>query len=215
MYYSFLGMNGADKLWLLGRRECLERFKQWEAEAGGAVSDYTRVMGKRFSTADLSRITDDKALAIAAFGESVAAYRYIVLSEKARDPKLREHFETMAREERVQRERIQGMLQRLAPTAGYYLSQEDKLAVCVGPRLVDARDDARFDEAMKLVIASEKRSASFYARYSVFAKDAEVKGLFAELAAAGIAQVQRLRALLVEAGRQIAEPCPVSQLRMS
>jgi rubrerythrin len=166
-------------------------------------------MGKRFSTADLSRVTDDKALAIAAFGESVAAYRYIVLSEKARDGKLREHFETFSREERVQRERVQGLLQRLAPTAGYYLSQEDKLVVCVGPRLVDARDDARFDEAMKLVIASEKRSASFYA------KDPEVKALFAELAAAGIAQVQKLRALLMEAGRQIAEPCPVSQLRMS
>lgn len=176
---------------------------------------YNACMGKRFSTSDLSKITDDKALAIAAFGESVAAYRYIVLSEKARDAKLRDSFEAMAREERKQRERIQELLQKLAPTAGYYLSQEDKLAVCVGPRLVDARDDARFDEAMKLVIASEKRSASFYARFTAFAQDSDVKALFTELAAAGIAQVQRLRALLNEAGRQIAEPCPVSQLRMS
>jgi rubrerythrin len=103
----------------------------------------------------------------------------------------------------------------LAPTAGYYLTQEDKLAVCVGPRLVDARDDARFDEAMKLVIASEKRSASFYARFVAFAREEEVKQLFTELAAAGIAQVQRLRALLREAGKQIEEACPVSQLRMT
>ena len=176
---------------------------------------YNATMGKKFSTADLSRISDDKALAIAAFGESVAVYRYIVLSEKARDARLRESFERMARDERGQRERIQAILQRLAPTAGYYLTQEDKLAVCVGPRLVDARDDARFDEAMKLVIASEKRSASFYARYVAFAREEEVKQLFTELAAAGIAQVQRLRALLREAGKQIAEPCPVSQLRMS
>jgi rubrerythrin len=172
-------------------------------------------MGKKFSTADLSRISDDKALAIAAFGESVAAYRYIVLSEKARDSKLRESFEAMGREERGQRDRIQALLQQIAPTAGYYLTPEDKLAVCVGPRLVDARDDAMFDEAMKLVIASEKRSASFYARFSVFAQNPQVKSLFTELAAAGIAQVQRLRALLAEAGRQIAEPCPVSQLKMS
>ena len=171
-------------------------------------------MAKKFSTSDLSRLTDDKALAIAAFGESVAAYRYIVLSEKARDARLRKAFERMAREERLQRDRIQVLLRRLAPSAGYYLSQEDKLAVCVGPRLVDARDDARFDEAMKLVIASEKRSASFYARFTAFARDAAVKALLAELAAAGIAQVQRLRALLKEAGKQIAEPCPVSQLRM-
>ena len=43
--------------------------------------------------------------------------------------------------------------------AGFYLSQEDKLVVCGatagGCRMM------RFDEAMKLVIASEKRSTSF------------------------------------------------------
>jgi rubrerythrin len=171
-------------------------------------------MGKKFSTTDLSKLTDDKALAVAAFGESVAAYRYIVLSEKTRDPKLRDSFEHMARQERAHRDRLQEILRRIAPTAAYYLSQEDKLAVCVGPRLVDARDDARFDEAMKLVIASEKRSASFYSRYSAHARDAQVKVLFIELAAEGIAQVQRLRTLLRDAGRQIAEPCPISQLRM-
>ena len=77
------------------------------------------------------------------------------------------------------------------------------------------RDDARFDEAMRLVIASEKRSASFYARFSALAQEEAVKALFTELAAAGIAQVQRLRALLKEAGKQIAEPCPVSGLRMA
>jgi len=172
-------------------------------------------MGKRFSTADFSRMSDDKALAIAAFGESVAAYRYIVLSEKARDAKLRASFEGMARDEREQRDRIQKLLEKLAPSAGYFLSQEDKLAVCVGPRLVDARDDARFDEAMKLVIASEKRCASFYARFAAFARDQEVKTLFTELATAGIGHVQRLRALLKEAGRQIAEPCPIGQMRMA
>src|SRR5205823_7117403 len=114
----------------------------------------------------------------------------------ARDPRLRESFEAMAQQERAQRDRIQAILERLAPTGGFYLSQEDKLAVCVGPRLVDARDDARFDEAMKLIIASEKRAASFYARYSAHAKDPELKALFTELAANGITQVQNLRALL-------------------
>ena len=172
-------------------------------------------MGKKFSSADLSKIPDDKALAIAAFGESVAAYRYIILSEKARDARLRDSFEQMARHERQQRDRLQTLLLRLSPTSGFFLSPEDKLAVCVGPRLVDARDDARFDEAMKLVIASEKRSASFYLRFATFAKDPELKSLFAELAAEGLQQVQTLRALLRGAGKQIAEPCPVSQLRMA
>ncbi len=165
-------------------------------------------MGKRFSTADLSQVTDDKALAIAAFGESVSAYRYIVLSEKARDVRLRESFEAMAQGERVQRDRIQAVLQRISPVSGYYLTQEDKLAVCVGPRLVDARDDARFDEAMKLVIASEKRLASFYARFTAFARDEEVKTLFTELAAAGIAQVQRLRAPAAAGGQADCRAVP-------
>jgi len=172
-------------------------------------------MGKKFSNADLSKLTDDKALAIAAFGESVAAYRYIILSEKSHDPHLRDSFEAMAKHERSQRDQIQSLLQSLAPTAAFYLSQEDKLAVCVGPRLVDARDDARFDEAMKLIIASEKRSASFYARYSIFAQDVSVQRLFATLATEGISQVQSLRALLKTAGKQIPEPCPISQLRIA
>ncbi|MGN6371347.1 MAG: ferritin family protein [Phycisphaerae bacterium] len=172
-------------------------------------------MGKRFSSADLSKVPDDKALAIAAFGESVAAYRYIILSEKARDVRLRDSFEQMARHERLQRDRLQALLQRLSPSSGFFLSPEDKLAVCVGPRLVDARDDARFDEAMKLVIASEKRSASFYTRYAAFAKDPEVQSLFTQFAGDGLKQVQSLRQLLRDAGKQIAEPCPVSQLRMA
>src|SRR3954453_5554866 len=72
-------------------------------------------MGKRFSTSDLSKTTDDKALAIAAFGESVAAYRYIILSEKARDARLRDSFEQRARHERAQRDRLPALLQPLAP----------------------------------------------------------------------------------------------------
>ena len=176
---------------------------------------YNPRMGKKFSMADLSKLSDDKALAIAAFGESVSAYRYIILSEKAATPQLRDSFEAMAKLERSQRDRIQGLLQTLAPSAAFALSQEDKLAVCVGPRLVDARDDARFDEAMKLIIASEKRSASFYSRYAPHAQNESLKLLFLTLAAEGIAQVQTLRTLLKNAGKQIAEPCPISQLRIA
>lgn len=170
-------------------------------------------MGKKWQLLDASRLGDDKALAIAAYGESVAAYRYIVLSEKARDRELRESFEAMAVEERGHRDRLQQLLQLLAPSGGFYLTAEDKGAVCVGPRLVDARDDARFDEAMKLVIASEKRTSSFYRRYAVFAVDERVKTLFAELAEQGIAQVRRLRQLFQQAGKQIVEVCPVQMFK--
>jgi rubrerythrin len=171
-------------------------------------------MAKKFSLPDLSRLGDDKALAIAAYGESVAAYRYIILSEKARDTRLRNSFEAMAAEERAHRDRIQKALQRLSPSAGFYLTNEDKLAVCVGPRLVDARDDARFDEAMRLVIASEKRTVSFYSRFAPHAADEEVRAAFLDLARAGIERVQKLRDLFRQAGKQVEEPCPVSQLKL-
>lgn len=172
-------------------------------------------MGKKFSNTDLSRVGDDKALAIANYGESVAHYRYIVLSEKARDARLRNTFEAMAAEEREHRDRIQKILQRISPAAAFYLTPEDKLAVCVGPRLLDARDDARFDEAMRLVIASEKRTASFYSRFALHANDAELKEAFLDLARVGIARVQKLRDTFRQAGRKVEEPCPVSTLRMN
>jgi rubrerythrin len=172
-------------------------------------------MGKKFSQMDLSRTGDDKALAIASYGESVAAYRYIILSEKARDTRLRNSFEAMAAEEKTHRERIQKMLERISPQASFYLTPEDKLSVCVGPRLLDARDDARFDEAMRLVIASEKRTASFYSRYALHAKDAQLKETFLELARIGIERVQSLRDLFRQSGRKVEEPCPVSMLRMN
>jgi len=170
-------------------------------------------MGKKLLQTDLSHLGDDKALAIAGYGESVAAYRYIVLSEKARDSNLRDSFEALAMEERRQRECIQTLLQRLSPAAGFYLSPQDKGAVCVGPRLVDARDDARFDEAMKLVIASEKRTASFYSRYAQHARDPDVRTLFLQLSAEGLGHVQQLRALFRQVGKEIIEPCPVQQLK--
>ncbi len=169
-------------------------------------------MARKFPQIDLSRLGDDKAQAIAGYGESVSAYRYIVLSEKSRDPKLKESFEEMAALERVQRLQIQQLLERVAPQASFYLSPEDKAVICVGPRLVDARDDTHFDEAMRLVIASEKRACSFYGRYSEFAKDSEVREVCRKLAVDGLARVHRLRALFQQAGRQITEACPVQQL---
>ena len=47
--------------------------------------------------------------------------------EKSTDPRLRASFEQMAHDARTQRDRIQVLLSRLTPTAGYYLTQEDKL----------------------------------------------------------------------------------------
>lgn len=184
-------------------------------------------MGIKFPRVNWDRITDDKALAIAAYGRSVAAYRFIVLAEKSGGggagvvggvvgggrEGLREIFEQLAALERARRDRLQTLLAQLSPEGSFCLSNEDKLIVCVGPRLVDARDDARLDEAMKLVIGSAKRTASFYARYAGVARDAIVRATFEDMAVEALAQVRRLREVFQMAGRQISEPCPVQQIR--
>ncbi len=167
----------------------------------------------KIAHANAAPIPDDKALAIAAYGESVAAYRYIILAEKTRLPMLHEAFEGMAAEERGHRDRLQAILSRLATNAAFYLTNEDKSAVCVGPRLLDARDDAHFDEAMRLVIASEKRTSSFYHRAAARAADEQVKALFEELALEGLEHVQKLRGLFKEIGKDNLEPCPMQNLR--
>jgi rubrerythrin len=166
-------------------------------------------MTKKLLQFDISRIGDDKALAIGAYGEAVSAYRYIVLAEKAPEVRLRGSFETMVQSENAQRDAIHNLLQELFPATNFLLTPQDKELVCVGPRLVDARDDARFDEAMKLVIASEKRSISFYGRYAAAARHPKVKDLFTKLTAEGLDRVRLLRQLFHDAGKQITESCPI------
>ena len=156
-------------------------------------------MVKRLPHLDAARIGDDKALAIAAYGESVSAYRYIVLTEKSPTDSLRAAFQEMVRQENAQREAVQSLLTQLFPAACFFLTAEDKSLVCVGPRLVDARDDARFDEAMRLIVASEKRSISFYSRYAAVAVSAQVKALFEQLYREGLQRVKVIRELLFPA----------------
>lgn len=169
-------------------------------------------MGNKFPRTDWSRIRDDKALAIAAYGRSVAAYRFIVLAEKSTG-EIRDEFERLAATERARRDHLQKLLAQLSPEGSFCLSNEDKLIVCVGPRLVDARDDARLDEAMKLIIGSAKRTASFYAHYAEVARDVRVRTTFEDLAVEALSRVRHLREVFLQAGRQIVEPCPMQQLK--
>ncbi|MGC8625826.1 MAG: hypothetical protein ACP5VQ_11270 [Phycisphaerae bacterium] len=166
-------------------------------------------MVKKLPHIDAVRMGDDKALAIAAYGESVSTYRYIVLTEKSHPASLRQSFQDMVRRENAQRETIQGLLTRLFPAACFFLTAEDKRLVCIGPRLVDARDDARFDEAMRLIVASEKRAMSFYHQYATVTTNPQVKRLFEQLYQEGLERVKTLRQLFLDAGKPIVEACPL------
>ncbi|NNM87703.1 MAG: hypothetical protein HKL95_04200 [Phycisphaerae bacterium] len=170
-------------------------------------------MLKRFDQPDLSRLGDNKALAIAAFGQSVAAYRYMVLAEKAADPRLRAGLQEMAAREDARRTQLQALTAKLFSSACFFLDGHDKNMVCVGPRILDARDQAHFDEAMKLLIASEKRIAAFYARYAAQTARPEIKEMFSAFADHSLQRVSLLRRMGQDIGRQINEPCPLQFLR--
>ncbi len=179
----------------------------------GAGAGIIHNMLKRFDQPDLSRVGDNKALAIAAFGQSVAAYRYMVLAEKAADPRLRAGLEEMAAREDTRRTQLQALTAKLFSTTCFFLDGHDKDMVCVGPRILDARDQAHFDEAMKLLIASEKRIAGFYAHYAAQTRRPEIKDIFTAFADESLQRVNLLRRMGQDIGRQINEPCPLQFLR--
>ena len=134
----------------------------------------------------------DKALAIGAYGEAVAAYRYLVMAEKAPDEKARPVFAEMAEEEQDHRQRLEGLLQRYYPESDFYLKTQDKEMVVEGPRLLDIKDQRTFAEAMRLILSTEKKTAAFYAKLSKRIAPEELRALFHELAEEGIDHYQRL-----------------------
>lgn len=146
----------------------------------------------------------DKILAIGAYGETVAAYRYLVLAEKAETEAQRREFAAMADEEQGHKQRLQELLNEMYPQADFVLTAADKDMVVVGPRLLDVRDRASFAEAMRMILATERRTAGFYARLGRSVRDERLRALFHELAEEGGDHYQRLKALARRAG--VSEP---------
>lgn len=142
----------------------------------------------------------DKLLAIGAYGETVAAYRYTVLAEKAPRDKDRKEFADMADEEQGHKQRLQKLLGEMYPDADFVLTQEDKDMVVTGPRLLDIRDRATFDEAVRMILETERKTARFYANYGKLLSQAGLRELFHELAEEGVEHYQRLKALASETG---------------
>ncbi len=142
----------------------------------------------------------DKLLAIGAYGETVAAYRYLVLSEKATDEAQRREFAAMADEEQDHKQRLQRLLAERYPEADFVLTAEDKELVVTGPRLLEVRDEESFLEAMRMILQTERKTASFYAHHSRIIPHEDLQALFHELAEEGAEHYQRLKALARAAG---------------
>lgn len=142
----------------------------------------------------------DKLLAIGAYGETVAAYRYLVLSEKASREDHRRTFADMADEEQRHKQRLQKLLAELYPQADFVLAPEDKELVVTGPRVIDVRDEASIGEAMRMILDTEQKTAAFYAEHARHMPTAALRALFKELAEEGAEHHQRLREIARETG---------------
>jgi rubrerythrin len=145
---------------------------------------------------DAAGLGPDKILAIGAYGEMVAAYRYMILSEKAPSEKFRREFEAMADEEQDHKQRLEQLLADFYPDADFVLTAEDKDRVVTGPRLLDVRDEEAFAEAMRMILETERKTAGFYAQHCKAVPEPRVQALFAELAEEGVEHYQRLKTLV-------------------
>jgi len=103
-----------------------------------------------------------KALAIASYGESVAAYRYHTLHDKTDDTALQAVFADMAIEEQGHHRDVQELLRKYYPPGDFVLSPEDKALVIVGTRLLEVTDRASFEQALGMIYESELLTGRFY-----------------------------------------------------
>jgi len=143
--------------------------------------------------ARLRALATEKALAIAAYGESVAAYRYRTLGEKTSSHEQRKIFTEMADEEQGHHQRLQALLRRRFPGSDFVLSSEDKELVTVGPRMLEVTDSESFRRAMELIHDSELQTGRFYAGLYESTEYDDLKSFLKEMADECFEHAERLR----------------------
>lgn len=124
----------------------------------------------------------EKALAIASYGESVAAYRYRTLSEHTTSGEHRKIFTEMAEEEQDHHRMVLELINKTFPESDFVLSPEDKDMVIVGPRLVDVGSPEAFACAMEQILASELLTGRFYDAVHAVTDRANLKPMLKEMA---------------------------------
>lgn len=136
-----------------------------------------------------------KALAIAVYGESVAAYRYQVLAEKALTAAHSRIFAEMAQEESGHRDMVQGLLRKQFGDADFVLNPADKDLVTVGQRAIEVTDNASFEKAIQLLYDSERRTGNYYRTLHRFMKLPELAPLLASMADECFEHAEKLRGI--------------------
>jgi len=143
-------------------------------------------------------MAEDRMLSIGIYGETVAAYRYTVLSETLPDEEDRRLFADIAGEELIHKRRLQELLEKLYPGSAFILADEDKALVVTGPRLIDIRTKPDYREVMQMALDTERRVAQFYGALSSRARTADVRTTFEQLALEGFQHHGRLLKLARE-----------------
>ena len=146
----------------------------------------------------------DRFLAIAAYAETVAAYRCVVLSEKSPSAADRRRFAGLTDEEQEHKQRLQRALADRFPGANYVLTADDKALVISGPRLLNVHAAVSFIDVMEMMLETGRKTANFYARCGPLISDGTLRALFHRLAEESAEHYQRLQNLAAEAGVAVA-----------
>ena len=138
-------------------------------------------------------LSPSKALTIAAYGESVAAYRYRTLADRTSSEERRALFSRIAEEEQAHHGLVQNQLKKHFPDTDFVLAPEDKELVIVGPRMLDVTSPASLKRAFALMYKSERLTGKFYATlHETTAVDA-LKPLLHEMATECLGHAERIK----------------------
>jgi rubrerythrin len=138
-------------------------------------------------------LSPSKALAIAAYGESVAAYRYRILAQKTSSEQRRALFSKIADEEQHHHTLVQDELERQFPGSDFVLTPEDKELVVVGPRMIDVADRVSLKHAFELMYQSERLTGKFYATLHETTTVEALKPLLESMANECLGHAERIR----------------------
>lgn len=137
-------------------------------------------------------MSEAKAFALASYGESVAAYRYRTLMEKAPSPQTRDIFLEMAEEEQGHHQRIERLIRQHFPGADFVLTPEDKELVIVGPRMLDVSDPESYARALTMIIESERLTGRLYAALHSLSTEESLRPFLKEMADECVEHAERL-----------------------
>lgn len=140
-------------------------------------------------------LSQPKALAIGCYGESVAAYRYRMLAEKATTEEHRAIFVDMAEEEQTHHQVLQKIFKEKFPDSDFVLTPEDKELIIVGSRTLDLTTEKAFGRALELIHDSEQQTGRFYAAFHDSTSLVELKSLLQDMAEECFEHAQRLEDL--------------------